>query len=120
MSDTPEPTPPTAPTEVGVHEGANGGRPDEHDLAVDLAAFLPDGVTLGEPEPEPEPEPETEPEAGTEPSPVDTDALAQVERDLDAVDAAIAALDAGTYGTDPATGQPIPDHLLAEDPTRLS
>jgi len=50
---------------------------------------------------------------------VDLEALSQIERDLDAVDAAIAALDAGTYGVDPATGQPIDDALLAEDPTRL-
>ena len=49
---------------------------------------------------------------------VDLEALSQIERDLDAVDAAIAALDAGTYGIDPATGQPIDDALLAEDPTR--
>jgi RNA polymerase-binding transcription factor DksA len=47
-------------------------------------------------------------------------ALHQVERDLDAVDAAIARLDAGTYGLDPATGEPIDDARLAEDPTRLS
>jgi hypothetical protein len=51
---------------------------------------------------------------------VDLEALTQIERDLDAVDAAIAALDAGTYGIDPATGQPIDDVLLAADPTRLS
>jgi hypothetical protein len=51
---------------------------------------------------------------------IDLDALRQIELDLDAVDAAIAALDAGTYGTDPATGAPIDDALLAADPTRLS
>ena len=32
----------------------------------------------------------------------------------------LAALDAGTYGIDPVTGEPIDDALLAEDPTRLS
>lgn len=51
---------------------------------------------------------------------VDLEALSQIERDLDAVDAAIAALDAGTYGIDQASGRPIDDALLAEDPTRLS
>lgn len=71
-------------------------------VEVDLAGFLPEGVSLAS-------------EAA-----VDTEALAQIERDLDAVDAAIAALDAGTYGTDPATGAPIDDALLAADPTRLS
>lgn len=50
---------------------------------------------------------------------VDLEALGQIERDLDAVDAAIAALDAGTYGIDPVSGQLLDDALLAEDPTRL-
>jgi hypothetical protein len=45
--------------------------------------------------------------------------LDQLEADLGAVDAAIERLDAGTYGIDPATGLPIDDALLAEDPTRL-
>ena len=119
------------------------------ELEVDLAAFLPDGVELGEdtvddadeatpaaddatpaaadtaidatPAPEAEPTAEA-PEAAAAPAAhtVDLEALSQIERDLDAVDAAIAALDAGTYGTDPATGGPIDDALLAEDPTRLS
>lgn len=96
--------------------------PSDHtELEVDLAAFLPEGVELGEPEPEPEPESEPGPVA--EPAveaAVDTEALSQVERDLDAVDAAIAALDAGTYGIHPTTGEPIDDALLAQDPTRLS
>lgn len=80
--------------------------PSEHtELSVDPTAFLPEGVSIGESEPEPT---------------VDTEALSQVERDLDAVDAAIAALDAGTYGIHPTTGEPISDALLAQDPTRLS
>jgi RNA polymerase-binding transcription factor DksA len=83
------------------------------EVEVDLAAFLPEGVTLGEEPAADEPEAETT-------AAVDLEALSQIERDLDAVDAAIAALDAGTYGTDPATGQLIDDALLAEDPTRLS
>lgn len=76
---------------------------------MDLGAFLPEGVALAAADAVP---PASEG--------VDTEALAQIERDLDAVDAAIAALDAGTYGIDPATGAPIDDALLAADPTRLS
>ena len=84
------------------------------ELEVDLAAFLPEGVQLAE-----QSDAEADDE-GTSAAPVDVEALRQIERDLDAVDAAIAALDAGTYGIDPATGEPIDDALLAEDPTRLS
>lgn len=43
--------------------------------------------------------------------------LAAFERDLDAVEAALARLDDGTYRTDEITGEPIPDHVLADDPT---
>ena len=89
-------------------------RPGE-EVEVDLAAFLPDGVELGEPEPAAVAV--APPEA---PEGVDLEALSQIERDLDAVDAAIAALDAGTYGIDASTGEPIDDDLLAADPTRLS
>jgi len=71
-----------------------------------LAAFLPEGVELAR--------------AGPPVPTVDLDALSQIERDLDAVDAAIAGLDAGTYGFDSLTGQPIDDARLAEDPTRVS
>lgn len=102
------------------------------ELHVDVAAFLPDGVTLETSEPGPDadgspdvaeaPEAERGPEAEHLPAPavVDLDALDRVEQDLAAVDAAIAALDAGTYGIDPATGEPLDDAALAEDPTRLS
>ena len=97
------------------------------ELEVDLAAFLPEGVQLADgDEPADEPADELSELAGQEAdeetpaAPVDVEALRQIERDLDAVDAAIAALDAGTYGIDPATGEPIDDALLAEDPTRLS
>jgi len=133
-----------------------------HQVEVDLAAFLPDGVALGEPDaaddvdtvdegvingsdtPDTPDTPDTDeaptvvdpavvdpavvdsdvaaaPEVEPEPDAVvDVEALRQIERDLDAVDTAIAALDAGTYGIDPATGAPIDDALLAENPTRLS
>lgn len=102
MSDAshPDPSPEPMPAVPGPAQ----------ELEVDLAAFLPEGVELaGEADDE-----------GTSPPPVDVEALRQIEQDLDAVDAAIAALDAGTYGIDPATGEPIDDALLAEDPTRLS
>ena len=81
---------------------------DAAEVALDVTAFLPEGVRLAAAD-----------EADSPDGP-DLEALGQIERDLDAVDAAIAALEAGTYGVDPATGQPIPDELLAEDPTRLS
>ena len=45
--------------------------------------------------------------------------LRQIELDLDAVDAAIAALDAGTYGIDPQTGEPIRDEDLEANPTAV-
>jgi RNA polymerase-binding transcription factor DksA len=41
----------------------------------------------------------------------------QVARDLDGVELALARLDAGTYWTCEASGQPLPDHVLASDPT---
>ena len=95
------------------------------EIEVDLAAFLPDGTELAD---EPDESDElaavevdvVEVVAAADAPAVDLEALTQIERDLDAVDAAIAALDAGTYGIDPATGQPIDDVLLAADPTRLS
>ena len=117
MSDLPssDPTPEPAAIPVAGPE-----------LDVDLAAFLPEGVVLGDPDgdadervEEPEDHVEVDVEVVEQAPPVDLEALSQIERDLDAVDAAIAALDAGTYGTDPATGLPIDDALLEADPTRL-
>lgn len=115
MSDAPHPDP--APEPMPAVPGP------AQELEVDLAAFLPEGVQLADGD---EPADELSELAGQEAdeetpaAPVDVEALRQIERDLDAVDAAIAALDAGTYGIDPATGEPIDDALLAEDPTRLS
>jgi RNA polymerase-binding transcription factor DksA len=59
---------------------------------------------------------ETDPasEPATDRTPVDLDA---VERDLAGVEAALARLDEGTYWTDEVTGAPLPDDLLAADPT---
>lgn len=45
---------------------------------------------------------------------VDLDA---VERDLAAVEVALERLNEGTYWTDEVTGEPIPEHVLADDPT---
>jgi RNA polymerase-binding transcription factor DksA len=46
--------------------------------------------------------------------PVDLDA---VQRDLAAVERALERLSDGTYWTDEVTGEPIPAHVLAADPT---
>ena len=43
--------------------------------------------------------------------------LDAVERDLAAVEVALERLNDGTYWTDEVTGEPIPDHVLADDPT---
>lgn len=121
MSDTPHP-PEQTPT------------PAEHELSVDLAAFLPDGVELaGAPDGAPDGgvdvleagdvdtvlEDPAERAADEDGSGPDLDALGQFETDLGGVDAALLALDAGTYGTCAACGATIADDLLATDPTRL-
>ena len=98
MSDTPHPS-----DQTPVPAAA------EHELSVDLAAFLPDDVELA---------PADESEGADESGP-DLGALGQFETDLGGVDAALLALDAGTYGTCAACGATIADHLLAADPTRL-
>ena len=43
--------------------------------------------------------------------------LSAIAADLADVEVALARLDAGTYFTDEATGQPLPDELLAVQPT---
>ncbi len=40
-----------------------------------------------------------------------------VERDLAAVETALQRLSDGTYWTDEVTGEPIAEHVLADDPT---
>ncbi|HWC66775.1 MAG TPA: hypothetical protein VG478_01805 [Acidimicrobiales bacterium] len=42
---------------------------------------------------------------------------AQVAAELDGVELALARLDAGTYWTCAVTDEPLPDELLAADPT---
>lgn len=118
MSDTTDVPEPSEQTPEG--DAAPGGA----EVEVDVAAFLPEGVTLGaddadDAHAEPGARAEAGPAADAAP-PVDVAAIDRLERDLDGVDAAIAALDAGTYGIDPATGLPRPDEALAQDPTGLS
>jgi len=40
-----------------------------------------------------------------------------IERDLAAVETALQRLSDGTYWTDEVTGEPIPEYVLAADPT---
>lgn len=81
--------------------------PGERELVLDPGSFLPEGVAvsgIGAPDP-----------AGT--GEVDVSALAQIEHELGAVDAALVAIDAGTYGRCRACDTPIDDADLAADPT---
>jgi hypothetical protein len=50
---------------------------------------------------------------------IDLDAidLDAVERDLTAVEVALGRLADSTYWTDEVTGETLPDHVLADDPT---
>ena len=52
-------------------------------------------------------------EISDEQPPVDLDA---VEHDLTAVEVALNRLADGTYWTDEVTGQPIPEHVLVDNP----
>ncbi|MDW3216054.1 MAG: hypothetical protein R8G01_18805 [Ilumatobacteraceae bacterium] len=58
--------------------------------------------------------------AASDPTPADpataSPDLAAIERDLTAVEAALAALDDGSYWVDEVTGDPIPDEVLAANP----
>ena len=42
--------------------------------------------------------------------------LGAIQRDLTAVEAALTALDDGSYWVDEVTGEPIPDEVLATNP----
>ncbi len=46
----------------------------------------------------------------------DASDLDAIESDLAAVESALNRLDSGTYWTDEVTGEPIPDHVLEENP----
>lgn len=90
--------------------GATGDTGRE--LVVDVASFLPDGVELGLASGD------ASSAAVEPPGRPDLASLDQIEADLTAVDAALLALDAGTYGTCATCGGPIDDAHLASDPTR--
>ena len=53
---------------------------------------------------------------GTTAPPTTTLDLAEIERDLAAVEAALPRLDDGSYWVDEVTGTEIPDDVLAENP----
>jgi len=68
------------------------------------------------------PEPTTPPVVRDVPGMSRTDTAQEVdfdviERDLAAVETALQRLSDGTYWTDEVTGEPIPEHVLAADPT---
>lgn len=75
---------------------------------IDPAAFLPPGVALEAAT--------TEPRSGREP--VDLAALTRIEAEFTAVEAALAAIDQGTYGTCLVCGEAIDPALLDADPVR--
>ena len=86
--------------------------PADADAASEPA---PESASASESVSDPVPEAVSPPAPERSPAP-DVD-LAAFERDLDAVEAALARLADGTYRTDEITGEPIPDHVLADDPT---
>lgn len=63
-----------------------------------------------------EPDDASMPDDATPSEPVPPLDLAAIERDLAAVEAALPRLDDGSYWVDEATGEPIPDEKLADDP----
>lgn len=109
------------------------------EVEIDLTAFLPENVTIEQPdvdlvaiESETSAASTDEP-AGSVPGPVvsgdsrppapdedaiDVELLDSVERDLNEVDAALAAIDGGTYGSCAVCSSPIGAEVLAVDPVR--
>lgn len=77
-------------------------------IEVDLSEFLPEGVQVAV-----EPGPPSSDD-------VNVELLTEVEKDLAGVDAALAALDAGTYGSCTVCHQPIDPAVLAEDPVAVT
>jgi RNA polymerase-binding transcription factor DksA len=68
------------------------------------------------------PEPTTPPVVRDVPGTSRTDTaqvvdLDVIERDLAAVETALQRLSDGTYWTDEVTGEPLPEHVLVDDPT---
>lgn len=94
------------------------------EVEIDLASFLPEGVAYEPVDGDEAPGVvsaggSNAPTSGTGgPDDIDTDLLDAVERDLNDVDAALRALDEGTYGTCAVCASPIPQDLLATDPVR--
>ncbi len=52
----------------------------------------------------------------THPATTPPNDFAAIERDLAGVEVALARLDDGSYWFDEATGEPIPDDVLVDDP----
>lgn len=114
-----------------------GGSSSE--VEIDLTAFLPENVTIEQPDvdlvaiesetsaasdegsAEPAPDPfvngDAQPPTPDEDA-IDVELLESVERDLDAVDAALAAIDGGTYGSCAVCSSPIGAEVLSVDPVR--
>jgi len=63
-------------------------------------------------------QPQTSPTlTGAPPAPTTEIDLDAIERDLTGVEIALSRLAEGTYWTDEVTGSPLPEHILAADPT---
>lgn len=76
---------------------------DPNDLAHDAELAETAEVASEVPSPEEVPSPD-----------IDLDAI---ERDLAAVERALERLSDGSYWSDEVTGEPIPEHVLIDDPT---
>jgi len=97
------------------------------ELVVDWSAFLPEGVTA-EPA-DHRPHGDASGDGADDPAQTSTadqptqsapSALDRLETDLDGVDAALLAMDAGSYGACGTCGERVDDRLLATDPTRTA
>jgi RNA polymerase-binding transcription factor DksA len=58
-----------------------------------------------------------DPPIADEPTPVDEPSVDELAEALAGVEQALERLEAGTYWTDEVTGEPLPEALLADDPT---
>jgi len=77
----------------------------------------PESTSESTPESTPEPTPDVHDGPGASRTPTDEVDLDAIERDLAGVERALERLSDGTYWTDEVTGTPIPEQLLADDPT---
>lgn len=151
MADLPEPPIPS-PAATPSPGAADPAAPDATtgaagEVEVGLAAFLPEGVVIGDDDSTADDEPvDDEPPAegpvddghaddepvddepaddgpagGDRPSGddgIDLALLGELEADLDAVGLALAALDDGSYGSCAVCGSPLTAEVLAADPVR--